>query len=292
MSGGTRPLSGGSRLTVEPGSDTAVIGDEKGLRIVDPASIADEPPIDSYYRHRVSLFPAIRAMAKRHDILFTLIFGHVKSLKIPGVPYAIYAYIGILAWVYFSGSLSSGGNSMIANLNLLQKTHFPRECFPLSQMLEQTLYTTIGVIPLVILFVANGFTPKVEALWIPVFLIIEVMFTAGLVLAMAALVVYLRDLQQVMSIILQLGLFATPIIWPLSKLSKISWGPLHHVDLRPYYVAFNPLGAVIDNIRRTALLGLSPEWSLLGIAAISACVYFVIGYRIFKRLEVGFADIS
>ncbi len=317
-------MSWGFRLTVEPGSETAVIGDKKGLRIVDPASIADEPPTDSYYRHRVALIPAIREMSRRREImvalaerdvrasykqavlgmgwalispllqviLFTLIFGHVKSLKIPGVPYAIYAYIGILAWVYFAGSLASGGNSMIANLNLLQKTHFPRECFPLSQMLEQTLYTTIGLIPLLLLLVDKGFVPKIEALWIPVFLVIELIFTAGLVLAMAALIVYLRDLQQVMAIILQLGLFATPIIWPLSKLANITWGPLHHVDLRPYYVAFNPLGAVIDNIRRTALLGLSPEWSLLGIAAVFACLYFVAGYRIFKRLEVGFADIS
>jgi ABC-2 type transport system permease protein/lipopolysaccharide transport system permease protein len=159
-------------------------------------------------------------------------------------------------------------------------------------MLEQTLYTTIGLIPLLLLLVDKGFVPKIEALWIPVFLVIELIFTAGLVLAMAALIVYLRDLQQVMAIILQLGLFATPIIWPLSKLANITWGPLHHVDLRPYYVAFNPLGAVIDNIRRTALLGLSPEWSLLGIAAVFACLYFVAGYRIFKRLEVGFADIS
>ena len=57
-------------------------------------------------------------------------------------------------------------------------------------------------------------------------------------------------------------------------------------------MVFNPLGAVIDNIRRTLLLGQSPEWPLVGLAALSACAYFFLGYRIFKRLEIGFADIS
>ncbi len=181
---------------------------------------------------------------------------------------------------------------MLSNLNLLQKTHFPRELFPISQMLEQMFYTTIGLIPLAIIFAIHGFPPKIEGLWVPLFIVIEWIFAAGLMLGMAALVVYLRDLLQVMGIVMSLGLFATPIIWPLSKLQNISYGPLHHWDLRPYYVVFNPLGAVIDNIRRTLLLGQSPEWPLVGLAALSACAYFFLGYRIFKRLEIGFADIS
>jgi ABC-type polysaccharide/polyol phosphate export permease len=111
---------------------------------------------------------------------------------------------------------------------------------------------------------------------------------------MCALVVYVRDLVQIMSIITQLGLFATPIIWPLSKISDLTYKPLglHHFNLEPYYCFFNPLAAVIDDIRRTALEGLQPDWRLTGIAAASACLYFVAGFKIFKRLEIGFADIS
>jgi len=304
-----------------PAGDPGVIG---GLTLIDAATIADEPAPDTFYRHRVQLFPALREMWRRREIIFalaerdirasykqaalgmfwalispvlqvillTLIFSHVKSLKVPHVPYILYSFVGLLCWGFFSGSLQQGGNSMIANLLLLQKTHFPRECFPLSQMLEQSLYTAIGLLPLTILFVVNGFVPKAGVVWVPLFIVIEVLFTTGLTLMMSALVVYLRDLLQVTSIILQLGLFATPIIWPLSKLAKVSFGPFHHVDLRPYYSVFNPLGPVIDNIRRTALQGLSPDWPLLAVATISASLYFVIGYRLFKRLEVNFADIS
>lgn len=161
-------------------------------------------------------------------------------------------------------------------------------------MLEQTLYTTIALLPLTILMGYNGFAPKIEVLWFPLFIAVEVMFTAGVILAMAALIVYVRDLVQVMAIISQIGLFATPVIWPLYKLQHITYAPLglHNVDLRPYYCFFNPLASVMDGVRGTMLLGQQPDWTLLGIGAASALLYFVIGYTIFKRLEVGFADIS
>lgn len=321
----TLSSTGGHDLSDDLVSDTGVIEVDGGtLTIVDPASLPSDPSPDNFYRHRVNLVQAARkawarrevgfALAERdvrssykqaklgmlwavvspllQVILFTLIFSHVKSLKIPHVPYILYSYLGIMCWGYFSGTLGSGGNAMVSNLNLLQKTHFPRELFPLSQALEAMLYTTIQLLPLAIIFAVNGFLPKAGVVWVPLFIVIELVFAAGIMLAMAALVVYLRDLQQVMSIILSLGLFATPVIWPLSKLQHITAGPLHNVDLRPFYVVINPLGAVIDNIRRTVLLGQNPEWFLVGLAALSACAYLVLGYRLFKRLETGFADIS
>jgi ABC-2 type transport system permease protein/lipopolysaccharide transport system permease protein len=321
-----RPVPGRSGSQAEPGSGTDVVSDEGGgLLLVDPASVPDEPPPEIFYRHRVPLFPAIRDMFKRKGIifalaerdvrasykqatlgmgwalinpiiqvvLFTLIFGHVKSLDpLKGVPYPIFAYSGVICWTYFAGSFGAGSSAVIGNLNLLQKTHFPRECFPLSQILEQTLYTTIGLIPLIILFAVKGFAPHIQILWAPVFMAIEILFTAGMVLGAAALVVYVRDLTQITALIIQIGLFASPVIWPLSKLQKISFLGFHKVDLRPYYSFLNPLGPVIDSVRRTMLVGESPDWRLLAIAAVSASLYFLAGYKIFKRLEVGFADIS
>jgi ABC-type polysaccharide/polyol phosphate export permease len=297
-----------------------------GLKIFDPREIPDNPPLESLYRHHVSFLGSVRdtwkhreviyALAERdvrisykqaalgmlwailnpvlQVVIFTLIFSRVKAFHVKGVPYSVYAYTGILCWTYFAGSLTAGGVSMVGNISLLQKTQFSRECFPLSQMLEQTLYTTIALLPLAILMGYLGFAPKAETLYFPLFVAIEIVFTSGVVLAMCALIVYVRDLVQIMSIITQLGLFATPIIWPLDKISSITYSPLglHKVDLRPYYCFFNPLAAVIDDVRRTALEGLQPDWRLTGIAAVSAFLYFVAGYKIFKRLEIGFADIS
>jgi ABC-type polysaccharide/polyol phosphate export permease len=308
-------------LAVEP---IAAPGEASGLIIYDPSLLPENPPPENFYRHSVFIPTAIKKMWKRREVIFalaerdvrasykqaalgmgwalvspvlqvvvfTLIFSRVKAFHVKGVPYSLYAYAGILCWSYFAGSLTAGGTSMISNINLLQKTQFPREGFPLSQMLEQSLYTTIALLPLAILMGYLGFAPKIEVFYLPIFIAVEIVFAMGAALAMAALIVYVRDLLQLLGIITQLGLFATPVIWPLAKISNITWGPFHHVDMRPYYCFFNPLGAVIDNVRRTMLQGLQPEWGLLGIAAVSALLYFYIGYTIFKHLEVGFADIS
>ena len=305
----------------------AEVGEEQlgELKLFDSSTLPDNPPRQDFYRHRVPLPVALRktwgrreviwALAERdvrasykqaalgmgwallspviQVLLFSLIFSHVKAFHVTGVPYALYAFVGLLCWVYFSGSFSSGGNSIVGSIALLNKTQFPRECFPLAQMLEQALYTLIALVPLGILMGYLGFAPHLQVLyWAPVFIVIELLFAAGLTLAFSSLVVYVRDLTQVSSIITQLGLFATPVIWQFSKISNVTWGPLHHVDMRPYYSFFNPLGPVIDSVRNTMLLNRPPDLSLLGIGAASAFLYFVIGYSLFKRLEVGFADIS
>jgi ABC-type polysaccharide/polyol phosphate export permease len=306
--------------------DEASMSSAGGLKLFDPRDIPDNPVPESLYRHRTSFLPSLRETWKHKEVIyalaerdvrisykqaalgmlwailnpvlqvaiFTLIFSRVKAFHVENVPYSIYAFTGILCWTYFAGSLTAGGVSMVGNISLLQKTQFSRECFPLSQMLEQTLYTTLGLLPLGILMGYLGFAPKSETVYVPIFILIEVVFATGVVLAMCALVVYVRDLVQIMSIITQLGLFATPIIWPLDKIASITYKPLgmHKFNLEPYYCFFNPLAAVIDDIRRTALQGLQPDWRLTGIAAVSASLYFVAGFKIFKRLEIGFADIS
>jgi ABC-2 type transport system permease protein/lipopolysaccharide transport system permease protein len=288
----------------------------KTLTVFDPADIPALPPVEDYYHHSFSLFVAWRKLWERRDmvialaerdirssykqamlgigwalispiisvVLFTIIFTKVKLFHEGHVPYALYAYVGILCWGYFAGSLGAGGSSMVQNMSLLQKTHFPRECFPLSQLLEQCFYTTIALVPLSFLFLYYGFVPKLGGILIfPLFIVIEMIFSMGVVLAMSAMVIYVRDLMQVMGLITTMGLYASPVIWPLTVIPKV-W--------RPYYSFINPIGPVIDGVRRSMLLGQQPVWSLIAIAGVSAVLYFLVGYAIFKRLEVGFADIS
>jgi lipopolysaccharide transport system permease protein len=300
-------------------SDTAIADPVPGLLVTNPADVPEEPPEELRYRHSSNLLPSLRELWARREMIFTLAerdvrasykqatlgiawalitpiaylviftlvftrFTHsVKSLDIGNIPYAVYAYPGILCWTYFSTSLSSGGNSMLSNVALLQKTYFPRACFPLSQMVEAALYSVIAFIPLGIVFGIYGFAPKVETLWIPLFVVIELAFTMGVVLAFSALVVHVRDLVQVMGLLLQMGMLATPVIWPFSKV---------HGSLQILYGLFNPLGPVIDNVRRTMLYGLQPHWSVVLAGAIGAAGYLVFGYVVFKRLEVTFADIA
>jgi ABC-type polysaccharide/polyol phosphate export permease len=285
------------------------------MRVTNPVDVPHEPDPAHAYTHRSRLVPSLRLLWTRREIILTLaqrdikatykqaelgiawailapvamllvmvlIFRRIKGFHVPGVPYVLYAYTGILAWQFFASSLATGGNALLANKALLSKVHFPRECFTLAEMLEAAFNTALASTVLILLFAINGYAPHIEGLWLPLFIVIEVAFAAGVALACSVLLVHVRDLVQALPIVLQLGMFATPVIWPFSKLP---------VGLRPYYSFVNPMGQVIDNIRRTLLLGQQPTWGLLCLAAAGALVYLVGGYTIFKRLEGEIADIA
>jgi ABC-type polysaccharide/polyol phosphate export permease len=145
------------------------------------------------------------------------------------------------------------------------------------------------------------------------YMVIEVVFAAGVALAISSIIIQMRDLVQILPLMTTLGLFATPVIWPFSEIPSryhVTGGrliPKHTVaghvvhahwvggftiNLQMVYGFFNPLGPIIAGARNTMLLGHAPDWSLIGIAALGALTYVFVGYRIFKRLEEHFADIA
>jgi len=247
--------------------------------------------------------------------IFVVVFSRVKSFGSEGLPYALYAFVGILCWSFFANSLSNGGQSLLNNKALMAKTQFPRECFPLETMGVNALNTMLSWVPLAVLFVIFGRAPKFATVFVPLMMVIEVVFAAGITMAVASVIIQMRDLMQVLPIITSLGLFATPVIWPFAKIPSayhVTGGRIvhyttmvhghlvHHIhyvggitiNLQMVYGFFNPLGPVIAAARDTMLLGHAPQWNLIGIASLGALVYLVVGYRLFKRLEVNFADIA
>jgi ABC-2 type transport system permease protein/lipopolysaccharide transport system permease protein len=144
--------------------------------------------------------------------------------------------------------------------------------------------TAIATVILAVLFLAYGDSPEPEIIgWFPVLLAIQVAFTLGATMLISAIVVYFRDLRQVLPMALQMGLLATPIAWPLADVpGRYQW----------VYAVINPLGPVIDGYRSAALYGEAPDGGLLAVAAVSATCFLVGGYLLFKRLETGFADVA
>jgi ABC-type polysaccharide/polyol phosphate export permease len=217
-------------------------------------------------------------------LVFTLVFPRVAEVSTSGAPYPLFAYLGLLPWAFFSTSVSSGGQSILTNMTLLNKVYCPREVFPIASVGVAGTDSAVAVVVLCLLFVVTGFVPHPEAVWIPLLLLVQVVFTLGVTMAMSAVIVYLRDLRHTLPIILQLGLFVTPVALSLDDLVPERWQPL--------YVAINPLAAVIEGYRRTILLGLPPDGQLTAIATVSAVVVLIGGYALFKRLETGFADVA
>ncbi|MGO8873582.1 MAG: ABC transporter permease [Acidimicrobiales bacterium] len=325
------------------------------LLITDLSTIPDEPPDDILYHHKVRLVQSAKLLWNHREIVYTLaerdfraqykqatlgilwavlspvatllifvvVFSRVKAFPTQGIPYALYSFVGILCWSFFASSLGSGGNALLTNKALLAKTQFPRECFPLETMLVNALNTVLSWIPLVILFVIFGRAPAVATIWVPLFMVIEVAFAAGLMLAISSLIIQMRDLVQVLPILISLGIFLTPVIWPFSYIPShyhvfgghlvgghlvhghLVHGHLVHehlvgghwvggfyINLQVVYGFLNPLGPVISSVRTTMLLGQNPSWAPLIAAVLGAAGYLALGFRVFKRLEVNFADIA
>lgn len=216
-------------------------------------------------------------------IVFTLFFRRVANVDTGGVPYALFAYLGLIPWGFFSTSMSQGGSSLINNTALLNKVYCPREVFPLGSVSVAAVDTAISLSALVVLFVVNGFMPKPEALLLPIFWAVQITFTLGVVLLVSSVMVYFRDLRATLPLILQLGLFATPVAYGLDNVPR---------SFRTVYVIVNPMAAVIEASRRTVLYGLQPNWTQVGLAAISASALLAFAYWVFKRLETGIADVA
>ena len=218
-------------------------------------------------------------------LAFTLLLNRFAKVNTGGAPYALFAYLGLLPWTFFSNSISQGGLTLVSNNDLLNKLYCPREVFPIAAIADAAVDALIATCVLAVLFPITGFTPKTELYYLPLLLVVLLMFTLAVTLAVAAVTVYARDLRLALPLAIQVGLFVTPVVYGASAISS-SKGFLIA------YSAINPLVPVIDGLRSTVLDGVPPNWASLGAGAASSLVYLCGGFMLFKRLEVGMADIA
>ncbi len=209
---------------------------------------------------------------------------NVSNTKIDtgGIEYPLFLYVGLLPWTFFSTSVSTSAGSLVNN-PLLNKVYAPRETFVLAQIIEAMVNTVAAAVALIVLFVVYGRMPEATSFWAIPLLVILLVFAVGVSLFFASLTVFVRDVRHALPQALQLGFFVTPIFWGLADISQ-GW--------RIVVCAINPVAAVIDGIRRSVFFGTAPDLTLTLIAAGVSLLWLMVGYRVFKRLETGFADVS
>jgi ABC-type polysaccharide/polyol phosphate export permease len=215
-------------------------------------------------------------------LVFTLLSKRVGFGADVTVPYPLFAFVGLLAWGFFASAVSTGGLSLINNTALLNKVYCPRQAFPVAGTLVALVDTVISFVAFAVMCVVYRFAPAVTTLWVPVIALVQLMFTMAVVLVISAVVVYVRDVRNVLPLLLQIGLFATPVAYPLSKVPE---------DWRLWYSLIDPLVPVIDGYRRAILFDQAPDWHLLGPAAALSAVLLALAVVLFSRLESGMADV-
>jgi len=219
-------------------------------------------------------------------IVFTVFFGKAVDIDTNGAPTALFFYVGLLPWTFFASSVSSGSVSIITNLSLINKVYCPREVFPLAAIVTAAVDTLIATSILALLFIGYGEMPRSTAVWVPLLLLIQVAFTVGITLILSSMVVYLRDLRNILPMVVQFAMFATPVAYSFDDNEKFS------PTFRTVASIVNPLVPIIDGYRRTILDGEAPRLGLLAISAGVTVVSLIGGYLLFKRLETGFADVA
>ena len=233
------------------------------------------------------------AWAVLQPLSLTLIFmfiSYIRPLPSDGKPYLLFGYGAMMQWTFFSNSLRMAIPSLVGNAALVKKIYFPREVLPLATVFVSFIDFCISFIVLIALLVWYKATGRydvpfsVHLLWMPVILAVQVMLTFGISFFFSAINVTFRDVKHTVPLILQLWMFASPVIYSASAVRAKS-------ELLYRIYMLNPMAPIVTSYRTVLLDGKMPDLGHLSIAAIVSAVLCVAGYAYFKHVDARFADI-
>jgi lipopolysaccharide transport system permease protein len=213
-------------------------------------------------------------------LVFSLFFGRLAGVPSDGVAYPLFAFAGLLPWIFFSNAVTNSGNSLVGSANLITKVYFPRLLVPGAAVGAGLVDLLFGFGLLAGLMVYYDARPGWTLVLLPVLVILLVLLALGVGLLMSALNVKYRDIRYALPFVIQLWMFVSPVIYPAS-----------FVPARWQWILWlNPLAGVIEGFR-AALFGHRVNWLMLGVSAALTLLLLVLAAFIFRRMEKSFADV-
>lgn len=214
-------------------------------------------------------------------VVFFVFFGKLARIPSDGIPYPVFAYTGIVAWTYFATAVANGSSSLVGNAGLLTKVYFPRVHIPAAAVLGGLLDFALGSLLLIVIMAYYGMVPSPGLLLWPLLALPMVMLAMGMSMWLAALNVRYRDIKYVVPFVVQLWMFLTPIIYPLSMVP----------EQYRLWLALNPMTGLIEAFRAAALPGRTLDWEILLVSTGLAMVIFIVGLNYLRKAERSFADV-
>lgn len=214
-------------------------------------------------------------------IIFAVIFGLFAQLPSGDVPYLLMVFSGLLPWNVFAGALQRAGNSLISDTRLISKVYFPRIAIPLASSFSVLVDFAVALIVMFFLLLIEGWPLTPNLLVLPLLIVCALLVSIGVSLFFSALNVYYRDFMYALPFIIQVWMYASPIVYTIDIVPE---------TLKPIY-ALNPMVGVIESFR-WALLG-TESFPLLSltISVLLGAVLFIAGTFVFQRVEQSFADV-
>lgn len=213
-------------------------------------------------------------------MIFILVFSRVAKIDTGSIPYPVFAQSGMIAWTYFAFLISQAGNSIIGAQGMVKKIYFPRLIIPLSKALVGLIDFGISFLLFIGIALYYQFVPSSNIIYLPLYLILVILGGLGLGIWISALTVRFRDFTHVVPFIIQIGMYISPIAYPVSKVPE---------QYQLLY-SLNPMVGVIEGIR-WCILGGVPPTNVMYFSISILLLLFVSSIYYFKKVEKIMADI-
>jgi len=213
-------------------------------------------------------------------ILFTLLFGKLARMPSDNVPYPLFAYAGLVPWTFFSNAIANSGNSLVGNSGLISKVYLPRVYIPAGAVGAGLLDFAIASLLLIPMLIYYQISISWQLVFLPLFALLATILALSVGMWLAALNVRYRDVRYAIPFLVQLWLFASPVIYPASIVPQ-KWR---------WLLALNPITGVIEGFR-ASILGKGFDMATILPSLIVTLLLLILSFLAFRRVEDTFADI-
>lgn len=215
-------------------------------------------------------------------VIFTFIFGRGLKVDTGGVPYPVFAMCGLSAWTFFAVIFGQSANAVIAAGNMLKRVYFPRLILPLGKGFLALIDFSINLGLLAVLMAAYGVLPDAQSLWLPAFILANVMVGLTVGIWVSVLTIRYRDLIHVVPFLIQVGMYATPVAYPSSLVPEA---------YRSAYLLLNPMASIVEGFRWSLLGQGEPDFVLMTASMGAVFLLLLLGLRTFLKTESRMADL-
>lgn len=214
-------------------------------------------------------------------LVYAIVFPYL--MRVQQEHYLQYLIAGIIPWTFFTTVISQGILSVRVNAGIIKKVYFPREVLPISVALSGLVNFLISCVIIIVFVLFGGMGISWHVILVPFIAIIQMLFSLGLIFALSAINIYIKDTEYIVNFIIQMLFYGTPIIYPLSVLDGAP-------AILKTLINLNPMTQFIQFYRDIFYYQQLPELMNFVFVFILSLIVLILGYLVFKKLEKGFAE--
>ena len=211
-------------------------------------------------------------------LVYAIVFSQIMRFDIDN--YVIYLITGVLPWTFFTSSINMGMTSILYNASIIKKVYFPRSILPISSVSSCLVNFLISCLVILVFVLFSGIGITIHLLWLPLIALVQYFLCLGIVFFLSAVEIFVRDLEHIINFVLSMAFYVTPILYKAEQVPE---------KLR-FILKLNPMAYIIDAYRDIFYYGIMPDIGSLVLVFLVSIIVMMLGYKVFERLQRGFAE--